>query len=317
MRHNLGRRLLTLLIVLFAVTFLSFLLTSMLPGDPTTAILGSNATPENVKVLQEQLHLDEPLPVRYVRWLGGMLHGDLGESYSSHEPVATSIKRNLPVTLELLFLSQVLALGLAIPLAVVSARRPDGLIDRATTTLSFGLISIPYFMLAVFMVFIFAVRLKWFPATGYTPFKEDPIANLKGMVLPVVSLGVAEMAAYLRLLRTDMIATLQEDYITMAKAKGMSPRHILYRHAFRPSTFSLVTVAGLNVGRLVGGTFIVEYIFAIPGLGSLALGAIFSREYLVVQGCVVVVAVAYVLANFAVDIFYSFLDPRTRARAFA
>jgi len=316
-RQHLVRRTATLLAVLVAVTGLSFLLTSLLPGDPTTALLGTNATAENVAALRDQLDLDDPMPVRYVKWLGNLVQGDMGRSYASGEEVSTAIRRNLPVTFELLLLSQVVALGGAIPLAVLSARRPDGIVDRLTTSLSFGLISIPYFMLAVLMVFLFAERLGWFPATGYTPFTEDPVANLRGMALPAFSLGLAEMAAYTRLLRTDMIATLQEDYITMAKAKGLSPLYILMRHAFRPSTFSLVTVAGLNVGRLIGGTFIVEYIFAVPGLGQLALNGIFSREYLVVQGTVVVVAVGYVLVNFVVDILYSILDPRTRARAIA
>jgi peptide/nickel transport system permease protein len=161
-------------------------------------------------------------------------------------------------------------------------------------------------------VLIFAVRLHWFPATGYTPISQNLYQNLRSMVLPSITLAVGELAAFVRLLRTDMIATLQEDYITMAKSKGMSDRYILLRHAFRPSSFSLVTVLGLNLGRLIGGTFIVETIFALPGIGDLAIRSIYSRDYLVVQGVVLVIAVGYVLANAAVDLLYTVLDPRIR-----
>jgi peptide/nickel transport system permease protein len=312
------RRVALLVPVLFVVTFFSYLLLDLLPGDPTIAILGPNATAERVAELREELRLDDPLPVRYVRWLGDLAQGDLGRSYLNRQPVAEALKQRIGVSVELLIASQVLALSIAVPLAIMAARRPGGILDRVSTAGAFGFLAIPNFVLAVILVLIFAVRLGWFPATGLPPFSRDPGGHLRSLVLPAFSLAMAELAVYLRLLRTDMIATLQEDYILNARAKGMPGWYILLRHAFRPSSFSLLTVMGLNFGRLIGGALIIELIFSLPGMGSLAVQSIFSRDYLVVQGFVVVVAVGYVLINFAVDMIYAILDPRIRhARAHA
>jgi len=308
----LGKRLLQLLPVLFAVSALSFLLLNLLPGDPTIAILGPSATEENRAVLREELGLDDPLPVRYVNWVADSATGDLGRSYVSNQPTLEAIKQRLPVTLELLLLSQLLALVIAVPLAILAATKPNGVLDRVSTSTAFGFLAIPNFMLGVLLIYLFAVRFRIFPATGYTPFSENPAENLRSLALPAITLGVAELAVYLRLLRTDLIATLQEDYIAMAQAKGLPKAYILLRHALRPSTFSLVTVAGLNLGRLIGGTFVVEYLFALPGIGALTVESIFRRDYIVVQGTVLLVAVGYVLANFLVDLLYGILDPRVR-----
>jgi peptide/nickel transport system permease protein len=215
-------------------------------------------------------------------------------------------------------LSQLLALAIAIPIGVLAAQRANGLFDKLSTLTAFGFLSVPNFVLGVLLVYVFAVKLNWFPAIYSTSFGEDPLENLRELVLPSITLAAAELAVYIRLLRTDMIATLNEDFITMAKAKGMPTRRILFRHAFRPSIFSLVTVAGLNIGRLIGGALVIEILFAIPGIGSLIVQAIYSRDYLVVQGGVVVIAVGYVLVNFFVDLLYAVLDPRVRhARAAA
>ncbi|MDQ1444436.1 MAG: peptide/nickel transport system permease protein [Acidimicrobiaceae bacterium] len=314
----LGRKVLLLVPVLFAVSALSFLLLNLLPGDPAIAILGPSATEQSVAALRHDLDLDQPLPVRYVRWMGHTVTGDLGRSYVSNQPTVEAVRQRLPVTLELLLLSQLLALALAIPLALLAASKPNGLLDRASTSTAFAFLAIPNFMLGVLLIYLFAVRVHLFPATGYTPFHDHPIENLRAMALPAFTLGVAELAVYLRLLRSDLIATLQQDYITMAQAKGMSRNHILLRHALRPSAFSLVTAAGLNLGRLIGGAFVVEYLFALPGIGALTVESIFKRDYIVVQGTVLLVAVGYVLANFAVDVLYGVLDPRVRhARATA
>jgi len=310
------RRLALLVPVLFVVTFGSYLLLDLLPGDPTIAILGPSATEEAVAALRAELQLDDPLPVRYVRWLGDIATGDLGRSFLTQQPVSEAIGQRIGVSLELLLASQVIALTLSVPTAILAARRPGGLLDRFSTGGAFAFLAIPNFVLAVLLVFVFAVRLGWFPATGLPPFGRDPGEHLRSLVLPAFSLAMAELAVYLRLLRTDMIATLQEDYILNARAKGMPGWYILLRHALRPSSFSLLTVAGLNMGRLIGGAVIVELIFALPGMGSLAVEAIFRRDYLVVQGFVVVVAVGYVLINFVVDLLYALLDPRIRhARA--
>ena len=301
-----------LILVLLAVTLLTFLLLKLLPGDPAINILGPSATPQAVAQIHHHLGLDKPLPVQYLNWLGNAVRGNLGKAYQNNQTTVSALRQRLPVTIELLIISQLLALVISIPVAIYAAYRPNGWFDRVSTTTAFGLLSIPDFIVGVLLVLIFAVRLHWFPATGYTPISQNLQQNLKSMVLPSITLAVGELAAFVRLLRTDMIATLQEDYITMAKSKGMSDRHILLRHAFRPSSFSLVTVLGLNLGRLIGGTFIVETIFALPGIGDLAIRSIYSRDYLVVQGVVLVIAVGYVLANAGVDLLYTVLDPRIR-----
>ena len=212
----------------------------------------------------------------------------------------------------------VLALGVAIPLGILSAYKADSMLDKSLNTIAFGLLSVPNFILAVLLVFLFAGQglLDWFPSSTYVSFSDDPYEHFRHMVLPVIALAAGQIAVYMRLLRTDMIATLQEDYIGVARAKGMPTRRILLQHALRPSSFSLLTVAAINIGQLIGGTIVIEQIFTIPGLGSLLVRAIFTRDYLVVQGAIVIVAVGFVLVNFIVDILYAVLDPRIRhARA--
>jgi peptide/nickel transport system permease protein len=312
------KKLVQLVLVLLAVTFLSYFMLNLLPGDTAQVLCGLGGGAECVEQKTEELGLDKPLPVRYVQWLGGAVTGDLGSSARNQQPVWEAITQRMPVTIELLIYSQFIALIVAIPMAIIAAQRAGGIFDRVSTSVAFAFLSVPNFILAIVLILIFAVRLQWFPATGYVDFLDDPAQNLKDLFLPALTLAVAEMAVYLRLLRTDLIATLQEDYIMMAKAKGLTSRRIMMRHAFRPSTFSLVTVIGLNMGRLIGGTFIVEYIFALNGLGKYVVDGIIGRDYIPVQGGVVVIAVGYVLINFAVDMFYAVLDPRIRhARALA
>jgi peptide/nickel transport system permease protein len=307
-----ARKLAGLIPVLLAVSALTFLLLNLLPGDPAFAILGPSATHDAVIKLHHQLGLDQPLLVRYGHWLAHVLTGNLGRSYLSSQPVLSAIKERLPVTVELVLLSQFVALLFAVPLGILAGRRPNGVLDRVSTGGAFGFLAVPNFVLGVVLVYLFAVRYHLFPATGYTPLTKDPFQNLRSVILPVITLAMAEIAAYLRLLRSDVITTLQEDYIVMAKAKGLPDRRIMLRHALRPSLFSLVTVAGLNFGRLIGGTFIVEIIFQQPGIGLLSIQSIYGRDYVVVQGTVLLIAVAYVLANFVVDVAYGLIDPRVR-----
>ena len=310
------KKLISLFFVLLAVTALSFFMLRLLPGDTARVVCGISCDKAGYQQTRADLGLNDPVPVQYVRWLGKTLTGDMGISARNKQPVSEAIKERLPVTLELLIYSQLIALGVAIPLGLIAAQRAGGIFDRVSTTVAFGLLSIPSFVVAILLILIFAVNLGWFPSVGYVKFSEDPLENLHDLFLPALTLAVAEMAVYMRLLRTDLIATLQEDYITMAKAKGITSRRVLLRHAFRPSTFSLVTVAGLNFGRLIGGAFIVEVIFAINGIGRYIVDGILGRDYIPVQGGVVVVAVAYVLINFAIDLLYAVIDPRIRhARA--
>lgn len=306
------KRFLMLLPVLLVVTFASFYLISLLPGDPAVAVLGPGATPEAIAQERERLGLDDNIFVRYGGYLANVVQGDLGTSATTKEQVSTLLGQRLPITLELLVLSQIVAFALSIPLAALAARRPGGLLDRASTGGAFALLAVPPFMLGVLMVYIFAVQWQVFPATGYTPFTTDPVQNLKTMALPALTLGLGSVAVYLRVLRSDMISTLQQDFITMARAKGMSQRWILLRHALRPSTFSLITVAGLNIGALIGGAIVVESVFALPGIGTLVVTAIGQRDFLTVQGLVLVAATGYVLVNFLVDVLYGVVDPRVR-----
>ena len=298
--------------VIFAVTALSFLLIKALPGDPTINKLGFNATPAAVKAIHHDLGLDKPLISQYASWLGHLGSGNLGRSYISNQPVMMTIRQNLPTTLELMILAQLIALAIAVPSGIYAAYRPNGVFDRVSTTVSFGMLALPAFVFGVFLVYVFAIRIHIFPASGWTPITQNLGENLKAVTLPAITLALPLVAVYLRLLRSDLMATLQEDFITMAKSKGLSTPRVLLRHAFRPSTFSLITVAGLNTGTLVGGALIVEVIFALPGIGSLAVTSVFQRDYLVVQGTVVLIALGYVLVNFFVDVIYALVDPRVR-----
>ncbi len=308
-----GGRVLQLVVVLLVVSAFAFLLLNLLPGNPVYTLLGPAATAEAVEQLTHQLGLDKPIWQRYFIWLWNLLHGDLGSSYVNHQPVLLSIEQRLPVTFELILLSQLLALGTAIPLGIAAAVRPNGLIDRVSSSAAFGLLSIPGFILAELLVYLLAVNFNIFPATGYVQFLEDPVENLRSLTLPAVTLGLGSMAVYLRVLRTDMIATLQQDFISLAIAKGLPTSYILFRHAFRPSTFTLLTVAGINIGTLIGGAFIIEYIFQVPGIGLLTIGSIYARDYLVVTATTVLVAGAFVTLNFIVDMLYVLLDPRIRS----
>jgi peptide/nickel transport system permease protein len=298
--------------VLFVITRFSFLLTSLLPGDVAVVMAGPNATPQAVAALRSELQLDQPLPVRYVDWLGRALHGDLGTSPRSQITVLQSIEDRLPISLELLVLAELIGLVIAIPAGIASAYRAGGLLDHAASGAAFGILAVPGFVVAIVLIYLFAVQFNLVPATGYTPLLTDPLANLRSFFLPALTIGLGEAAAYTRLLRSDMIATLQEDYIAMARAKGLPTWHILTRHALKPSSFTLLTVLGINIGRLMGGALIVETIFALPGVGRLLVESIYARDLVVVQGVVAFVAVAFVVVNFAVDMLYAVLDPRIR-----
>ena len=311
------RRLGHLLIVLFCVTLFVALLTRMMPGDPVDAITGFSSQQQKEQ-LRNQLGLKDPIPVQYGRWLGNFVRGNFGDYYSvtGGTPVMDRVKDALPVSLQLMIYAQLLALLIAIPLGVITAYREGSWFDRGSNATGFGLIAIPNFALALVLAYYVGVKLRWFPVSGYVSPSQDLVEHMRRMVLPTVTLAAAQVAVYMRLLRSDMIATLQEDFITMAKAKGVSPRRVLWRHALRPSSLTLLTVAGLNVGTLIGGAVVVEVIFSLPGIGTLLFQAITARQYVALQSLVAIVAVGYVLVNFFVDILYAVLDPRIRhARA--
>jgi len=311
------RRLAHLVIVLFFVTLFVATLTAMLPGDPVDAIAGF-ASPEQKEALRQDLKLDDPVYVQYGRWVGNFVTGDLGNYYSvtGGRPVADRVKDALPVSLQLMLEAQILALIVAIPLGVFTAYRAGSRFDKGANATAFALLAIPNFAIALVLAYYVGVRFGWLPVSGYVKPSDDLVEHLRRMAMPAIALAVGQIAVYMRLLRSDMIATLQEDYILMAKSKGISPSHVLWRHALRPSSLTLLTVAGLNVGVLIGGAVIVEVIFSLPGIGTLLYEAIQARQYIALQSLVAIIAVGYVLINFLVDVLYAVLDPRIRhARA--
>ncbi|GAA1267607.1 ABC transporter permease [Pseudonocardia aurantiaca] len=305
-------KLATALVTLFIVSLVVYSLQELLPGDPAIAILGEQATPETIAAVRADLALDDPYLVRYVAWLGDALQFDLGRSYRTGFPVVEEIVNRLPITLELMILAQVIALGIAIPLGTLAAYRAKSRFDRTITGAAFGLVSVPEFVLGLLLIYYLALGLGLFPATGWVPLTQSPAQNLHHALLPALTMALPVAPVYQRLLRSDMTATLQEDYITMAQSKGLSTSHILFRHALRPSSFSLVTLAGINTGRLIGGSVIVEVLFAAPGIGQLMVQSIFLRDFIMLQGTVIFVAAAYILVNSLVDVAYGFIDPRVR-----
>ncbi|MEY9359363.1 peptide/nickel transport system permease protein [Bradyrhizobium yuanmingense] len=312
MLNFVARRLLAMLPVLLAVSLLTFLIASLLPGDLALVILGDQATPENVAALRRDMGLDQPLWWRYLSWLGHVVQGDLGRSFRTGQTVLQAVAERIPVSLQLMLMAEFIGLLIGVPVAIACAARAGGASDRFMTGSAFAMLSMPSFLTAILLIYLFAVELRWLPATGYVPFTEAPLANLRFFVLPALTLALAEWPGIMRVLRSDMIATLQEDYIALAKAKGLKPSRILLVHALKPSSLTLVTVTGINIGRLLGGTLIVESIFALPGIGRLLVGAIYTRDLVILQGVVLLVACGFVIVNFIVDMLYAVLDPRIR-----
>jgi len=298
--------------VIITVTAITFIMVDLLPGDVAYEIAGEEATAEDIKAIQEELGLNRSIIIRYGLWVADVAKGDLGKSFRTQEPVLEAILSRLPVTIELMVLSQVFALALAIPFGIICAYKPRTSIDNILSSFAFGMMSIPVFVMGIVLIYIFAIKLRWLPATGYTPLSEGIFGNLRSFILPSLSIAMVEWVPFMRVLRSDMIATLQEDFILMAKSKGLPASHILFKHALRPSSLTLITILGIHIGYLIGGSLIVEMIFALPGIGRLLIGSIFSRDFAMVQGCILFITIAYVSVNFLVDSFYAVLDPRIR-----
>lgn len=296
--------------ILTAVSLVTFVLVNLLPGDPAIAVLGETATPESIAVLHAQLGLDLPLPARYLHWLGNALTGDFGHTFRSGDAVFPLIMQRFPVTLEILVIAQLLALLLAIPLGIWSAYRARRLVDSVSLGVSLSLLSMPSFLVGILLIYGLALHFRLFPATGFVPIKDGIGANLRSIALPAATLALVEFPVYMRLLRSEMVQTLQQNFIGVARAMGLPVWRILFQYAFRPSSINLVTVVGINMGRLIGGAVIVEVLFALPGIGQLLVESIFQKEILVVQGVVLIVAFFFVLINAAVDLLYQVVDPR-------
>lgn len=307
---DMGRRAGHLLSVLALLSVASFSLLELLPGNVVDAMLGDNARPEEIAQLQHALGLDQPLHRRFLGWLGNALQGDLGRSPLSGEPVSAAIAQRLPVSLQLMLLAQALALSIALPLGVCAAYRAGSRVDRIISGGAFGVLALPHFVLGLLLILLFAIWLRWFPATGHVPLRADPLGSLRSLALPALTLALVEAPVYLRLLRSDVVETLRAEFITVARAKGLPERQILLRHALRPSSLSLITVMAINVGHLIGGAVIIETLFALPGLGRLLIEAITRRDFVTLQGLVLFTGLAFVLVNLAVDALYALLDPR-------
>lgn len=305
-------RLISLIPVLVGIALVAFFAIRLVPGDAVLTILGQEATPELVAEVRRIMGLDQPLYMQLIDWLAHLARLDFGKSFTSGRPILPDILLRLPATLELTLAATLVSITLAIPLGMLTAMKRGSVWDYVERMISLAGLSIPSFWLALLLIEMFALRLDILPAVGYVPFTEDPIGNLRGLILPALSLGVGMVAVVARYTRSSMLDVLGQDYIRTARGKGLRERHVTLRHALKNALIPVVTVIGIQMGRLIGGTVIVEEIFAWPGLGRFTLQAIFERDYPVVQTMVMVIAFSFVIINLLVDILYCYLDPRIR-----
>ena len=309
-----GRRLLATIPLLFFVSLVVFSFVHVLPGDPAVLFLGEEAMPETLAQFRTRLGFDRPLTAQYAEWLGRSLQGDLGRSLRTNQPVAEAILQRLPVTLELLAAALLVSLAIAIPMGIVSAVKRNSGVDLMSTVFALVGFSMPNFWLGLILIYVFALFLRWLPPSGFVPLPADLAENLRSLILPAITLGTALAALVTRQLRSGMLEVLRQDYVRTAQAKGLSQRLVVGKHALKNALIAVVTVVGLQIGGLLGNTIITETLFALPGVGRLMIDAIFSRDFFIVQGVILFLAVGYVLSNLVVDVVYSYLDPRIRLR---
>jgi len=307
------RRLATILPTLVFVTMLIFGLQQLLPGDPAVVLAGEEQDPQVIAYLRERMHLDEPLPLRYLYWVGGVLQGDLGESVRSQQPVLELVLQKLPVTLELALLAMLIAMVIGIPAGIVSAVKQGTAWDLGANAFALWGLSTPNFWLGILMILLFSVELGWLPASGYVSPWEDPVANLKAMAMPAFVLGTNISAVLMRHTRSAMLQVMSADYVRTARAKGLSQRVVILRHALRNALTPVITLGALELGTLLSGAVLTEQVFTIPGFGKLIVDAVFNRDYAVVQGVVLVTGTAYILLNLLADIAYILVNPRLRS----
>lgn len=306
------RRLAQSIPVLLVVSLIVFFLMRLIPGDPALSLMGQEATEEQLIAVRAAWGLDEPLYIQYLYWLGNLVRGDFGVSYFSRMPVADLIGNALPSTIELALVAMVIALVIAIPTGIIAAVKRGSLIDAlASTVILFG-ISFPDFWLGILLILLFAVVLEWLPPLGHVAFLTDPGQNLRFIVLPALTLGLILAAPIMRFLRSGMLDVLSEDYIRVARSKGLLERRVIIRHALKNAAIPTVTMVGVQIASLLGGTAIVETVFAWPGIGWLTVNAVYQRDYAVIQAVVMMVAAFFVIINLIVDLVYAWLDPRIR-----
>lgn len=315
-RHRIYR----LIPVFFLVTFASFFLLDLLPGDLVDAILsdaesGVIGGEEARKALEKELNLDKPVIVRYFLWLGNLFQGDLGRSYVNSQPVAEALVQRIPISLELMVMAQSLALLIAVPLGIFSGHTAGRPSDRFISAGAFAILSVPIFVIGTGLIWLFAIKFDVLPSSGHVDFARDPWKNIERFILPAFTIALVEVPILMRVLRTDIITTLQEDFIALAKAKGLTNSYILFSHALRPSSFTFVTILGLQLGNLITGSIVVESLFSIPGIGKLLIDSVDTRDEVMVQGVITFIALVYVATNLLVDLLYAILDPRVTKRA--
>jgi peptide/nickel transport system permease protein len=308
----LGRRLALAVPMLLGMSIIVFLIVHLVPGDPAHAILGLNATPELVSQLQSQLGLDRPLPVQYLDWLGGVLHGDFGTDYSSSAPISELLSQRLPVTIELALVSLGLAVLAGVPLGVLAAVRRGRAPDAVAQGASMLGISVPDFWLGIMLILAFSLGLGLLPSSGWVPLSQDPVENLRHVALPAIALAAGLAAVLIRVTRAAMLDVLSQDYIRFCRAKGVSETRVVLKHGLRNAAIPITTVIGMQAGYLLGGAIVVEQVFSLPGVGRLVLDSVLQRNYPVVQASVLVVGVMFIIANLAADVLYTVLNPRLR-----
>ncbi len=307
-------RLLAAIPVLLFVTAGVFSLVHLTPGDPIDAMMAESVNATVKATLRRELGLDQPIHVQYLAWMGRLLQGDLGRSIRNREPVIENVGRRLRPSLELALFATIIALLVAFPVGILSAARHNTAVDGAGTTFALFGICMPNFLIALLLIFFFGVTLRWLPISGYTDPLEEPVRGLRSLTLPAITLGLALAAVIARTLRSSLLEALSEDYVRTARAKGLSEPAVLTRHALKNSLIPVVTLLGLQLGTLIGGAVITEYVFALPGVGRLVVDAVFARDYPLVQGVVLLIAVGFILSNLAVNVVYGWLDPRIRYR---
>ena len=306
------RRLVMLVPVLIVVGVVVFGLVHLTPGDPAAVILGDRATPEDIARLRDQLGLNDPLPVQFVHWFGNVLRLDFGESIFLGEPVTQALLDRVQPTLLLTLYALSIQVLIGIPAGVLAAVRYNSPLDRVLTVMAISGSAIPTFFLGILLILIFAVRLRWLPSGGYVPFGEDPAAHFKGMLMPAFALGFSAAGLLARLVRSSMLDVLREDYVRTAFAKGLPEQLVIVRHALRNALIPALTVIGISLGALLGGAVVTETVFTIPGMGRLVVQSIARRDYPVIQGAIIAIAMTYVLVNLVVDVLYVYIDPRVR-----
>ena len=313
----LARRIAISTVTFLLITLIVFTGVRMIPGDPARVMAGTDADEAGLQEIRVKYGLTDPIPVQYVRWLTLALQGDLGESIRTREPVVKTVAMKLPITMQLAAFALVIAIGIAIPAGIFSAIRRNTVWDLLANAVSLCGVSIPSFWLGIMLILFLSVRLHVLPASGFVPFFDDPLGNLQRMIMPAFVLGTALAAVLMRQTRNSMIEVLSANYIRTAYSKGLAERVVVFRHALRNGLIPIVTILGLQMGTLMGGAVVTEQIFVVPGFGRLIVEAVFTRDYPLVQGVVLITASAYVLINLLVDVSYSLMNPRIRVKGSA